>query len=367
MKKKVLTFIILFVLCRLNTGLCQEYLTLEQLKQQTPPRWVETYQDRYGRSAEVDIDIQIHGNTDAAIYKLKLPYNQEIRCSNNNPYNSVEDVRRKGGRRTHIYTSFGEKIDVYFPYGKDYGNNMTPSEMYDFLGERLADEGIDLEEFECTYPAQFDVLCNLSQSDGHTIASAFYHMELLQKINEMPLLTHAIASFKKRGSPDFCPNLTFLMRNENEYSLYVNKMIVESVVAEDIPLCSFEKIQKTIEEKIEKGYIQRIYSLKFGYSIYNAKRKGSKPLAAYDAECYYAVPSWVIDCVYMVDPKKTFDYHVEEELKRDPDANERYSNGFKTITINAQTGEMLDPLDTSDKGWGDANYKGFIPWDKVKK
>ena len=367
MKKKVLTFIILFVLCRLNTGLCQEYLRLEQLKQQTPPRWVETYQDRYGRSTEVDIDIQIHGNTDAAIYKLKLPYNQEIRCSNNNPYNSVENVRRKGGRRTHIYTSFGEKIDVYFPYGKDYGNNMTPSEMYAFLGERLADEGIDLEEFECTYPAQFDVLCNLSQSDGHTIASAFYHMELLQKINEMPLLTHAIASFKKRGSPDFCPNLTFLMRNENEYSLYVNKMSVESVVAEDIPLCSFEKIQKTIEEKIEKGYIQRIYSLKFGYSIYNAKRKGNKPLAAYDAECYYAVPSWVIDCVYMVDPKKTFDYHVEEELKRDPDANERYSNGFKTITINAQTGEMLDPLDTSDKGWGDANYKGFIPWDKVKK
>ena len=367
MKKKVLTFIILFVLCRLNTGLCQEYLRLEQLKQQTPPRWVETYQDRYGRSTEVDIDIQIYGNTDAAIYKLKLPYNQEVRCSNNNPYNSVENVRRKGGRRTHIYTSFGEKIDVYFPYGKDYGNNMTPSEMYAFLGERLADEGIDLEEFECTYPAQFDVLCNLSQSDGHTIASAFYHMELLQKINEMPLLTHAIASFKKRGSPDFCPNLTFLMRNENEYSLYVNKMIVESVVAEDIPLCSFEKIQKTIEEKIEKGYIQRIYSLKFGYSIYNAKRKGNKPLAAYDAECYYAVPSWVIDCVYMVDPKKTFDYHVEEELKRDPDANERYSNGFKTITINAQTGEMLDPLDTSDKGWGDANYKGFIPWDKVKK
>lgn len=133
--------------------------------------------------------------------------------------------------------------------------------------------GIDLEEFECTYPAQFDVLCNLSQSDGHTIASAFYHMELLQKINEMPLLTHAIASFKKRGSPDFCPNLTFLMRNENEYSLYVNKMIVESVVAEDIPLCSFEKIQKTIEEKIEKGYIQRVYSLKFGYQFIMQKEK----------------------------------------------------------------------------------------------
>ena len=153
MKKKVLTFIILFVLCRLNTGLCQEYLTLEQLKQQTPPRWVETYQDRYGRSTEVDIDIQIHGNTDAAIYKLKLPYNQEIRCSNNNPYNSVENVRRKGGRRTHIYTSFGKKIDVYFPYGKDYGNNMTPSEMYAFLRETSLDKGTQRKTTENELPS----------------------------------------------------------------------------------------------------------------------------------------------------------------------------------------------------------------------
>ena len=69
----------------------------------------------------------------------------------------------------------------------------------------------------------------------------------------------------------------------------------------------------------------------------------------------------------MVDPKKTFDYHVEEELKRDPDANERYSNGFKTITINAQTGKMMDINDQSKDGFGDADYKGFIPWDKVKK
>ena len=43
------------------------------------------------------------------------------------------------------------------------------------------------------------------------------------------------------------------MRNENEYSLYVAKMNVDSVVEEDIPLCSFENIQKAIEEKIEKN------------------------------------------------------------------------------------------------------------------
>ena len=100
-------------------------------------------------------------------------------------------------------------------------------------------------------------LCNLSQSDGHTIASAFYHMELLQKINEMLLLTQS----SKKSVRLICPNLTFLMRNENEYSLYVNKMIVESVVAEDIPLCSFEKNteddrRKKLKKDIYNGFIR---------------------------------------------------------------------------------------------------------------
>ena len=36
------------------------------------------------------------------------------------------------------------------------------------------------------------------------------------------------------------------------------------------------------------------------------------------------------------------------------------------MTINAQTGEMLDYFDRSYEGYGDARYKGFIPWDKVK-
>ena len=39
----------------------------------------------------------------------------------------------------------------------------------------------------------------------------------------------------------------------------------------------------------------------------------------------------------------------------------------RMITINAQTGEIaVDRFDKSYKGYGDARYKGFLPWDKVK-
>ncbi len=54
---------------------------------------------------DVDIGIQIYGDiTYATIYKLNFPYGQEIRYSNNNPYNSVENVKKRGGRKNpYIY------------------------------------------------------------------------------------------------------------------------------------------------------------------------------------------------------------------------------------------------------------------------
>ena len=40
--------------------------------------------------------------------------------------------------------------------------------------------------------------------------------------------------------------------------------------------------------------------------------------------------------------------------------------GIWSITINAQTGEMIDHFDNSLHGRGDARYKGFISWDDVQ-
>ena len=91
-------------------------------------------------------------------------------------------------------------------------------------------------------------------------------------------------------------------------------------------------------------------ALRFGYSIYTDPTiENVEQFSGYDANCYYLVPSWVIECVFVDNPKKDYD-----EVKT------------RMITINAQTGEMLDRFDKSYKGYGDARYKGFLPWDKVK-
>ena len=70
--------------------------------------------------------------------------------------------------------------------------------------------------------------------------------------------------------------------------------------------------------------------------------------------------------IYINNPKET--YSLEAELAKDDgaDTTERSTDKFRVITINAQTGEVTNPMDTSKNGWGDADYKGFISWDKVK-
>ena len=147
--------------------------------------------------------------------------------------------------------------------------------------------------------------------------------------------------------------MCIVMLNQNEYVIYEPVFEEEDVLSEDIPLCSLEKVIQSIEQKIQSGHIQNVVALRFGYSIYNDPTiEKVEQFSGYDANCYYLVPSWVMECAFVENPKK--DYQSYWESKN------------RMMTINAQTGEMLDYFDRSYKGYGDARYKGFIPWDKVK-
>ena len=132
------------------------------------------------------------------------------------------------------------------------------------------------------------------------------------------------------------------------------------MLAEDIPLCSLEQVIENLESEIEAGYIQKVYSLRFGYSPYNEPtNQKRKPESVYDSkDPFYAVPSWVIECIFAEKPGKTVLDSIEEGVDEHAYA--------RMITINAQTGKMIDPFDTSKFGFADADYNGFISWEDVK-
>ena len=389
--KKV--FVILFILMLICTAAsAQEFYTLPEIREQAAAGWHKTYTDKYGRETVVDIDVEVFGEDVAPVlkishvdYKVNMEMLEEgaegeddrFVINKNNPYASISGENRKDGRRTDIYASKGKLIDLDEPYLADYENNLTVGEVYDFLYDLLEKHGIDKERFIFDKPEEFYAICSISKNTHKPVTPGFYLIHLWTQYYGMPVLKHAMLSFRdsihagtNQGWPMYTPLVTFQMRNENEYSVHVNTMDEVEKLADDIPLCSFDTVIEKLGKQIEAGSIQRVFSLKFGYVLYNEPgHPGRRRDIDIDHEAdYYAVPSWLIECAYMDNPKENFTKEAEKFVKRYQEdcLTERDTPYVGFITINAQTGEMIDPMDRSKGGTGDADYKSFIPWDKVK-
>ena len=99
---------------------------------------------------------------------------------------------------------------------------------------------------------------------------------------------------------------------------------------EDVPLCSFDKVQSTVEKLIQNGYIRRVYALRFGYCCYRDVERGN-----------VLYPVWQIECDYAFDPAKQLSpdesYPVMERMH------------YSTMIVNAQTGEFMNPVKLKDR------------------
>ena len=350
---------LLFVLSS-ATGFAQEYYTLPEIREQAAEGWHETYTDQYGREIAVDVDVQVFGKEAAPVLEVGLPDYIKYTSIENNPYESVMNVRKSGGQRTRYYVKSGEKVDLDKVYGADIGNDLTLREAYDYLREHLEKQGIPTEEFLYDQPRDFEVLCNTSQATGEVLSKPFYNLDLWPTLHEMPILAHVLDGVQKAGWPWYRAELFYMIRDRGEHSIVVNTLVERQMLAEDIPLCSLEQVIENLESEIEAGYIQKVYSIRFGYSLYNDPAIQSRtPVSVYDSNCpFYAVPSWVIECIFAEKPKETVLDSIDEDIDEHAYA--------KKITINAQTGKMLDPFDKSKYGFADGDYKGFISWDDVR-
>ena len=65
-------------------------------------------------------------------------------------------------------------MDLDRQYGADYGNTLTPREIYVYMDKLLTEQGIPYDNFLYERPKFFDVLCNIQQSTGEVKATAFY-------------------------------------------------------------------------------------------------------------------------------------------------------------------------------------------------
>ena len=104
----------------------------------------------------------------------------------------------------------------------------------------------------------------------------------------------------------------------------------------DIPLVPFEKGKAQLEKMIRDGLIRHIRRIQLGYVAYVEPDHNTKH--------WILVPTWVVDCDWFPDAKDDF---WKEEFE--DEANPYSRSGAHLLYLNAQTGKLLDPMDTSRK------------------
>lgn len=114
---------------------------------------------------------------------------------------------------------------------------------------------------------------------------------------------------------------------------------------QDVPLCPFSKIQDTVRQYVQNGYVQRICEIRLGYIC-----SGDPD---HPGESFFLTPAWVVCGVINDEPNLPFypeEYHQES----------RYES---PLVIDAQTGEAID--------FGSHNKETFnahiLTWDDVNK
>jgi len=337
-------------------AMAQDYYTLPEIREQAAQGWHETYTDKYGRTRQVDVDIEVFGEENAPV--VKACWSDPQRCEFVGPEGDTRDpiiearVKGKGVSIEPYELVRGMRLDLNREYAAEYGNDMTMGEVYDFFDGLLKEQGID-QEYVRERPYRFSILYSARKDTGEILIPALYSVELWQKVFGLPILTNVAWSYRWHvNGPVITPSLFFDMRSPTAYLGATTLFDVDEVLAEDIPLCSVDKVIEGARGLIEDGYVHEVLSLRFGYVVYGDPDEAwGTQKSGYDMNTWYLVPSWVMECYTLEDPEV-------DKLPEYPSIWE--------ITINAQTGEMADYLDTSFLGRGDPRYKGFIPWDDVK-
>ena len=362
-----------------NFAAAQDYYTLPEIREQAKDGWHETYTDKYGRETVVDIDVEVYGGEKAPVLKTKpawyavQPEKLDAGAEGRNEHGQIVIWHQNpadfvfGGRSSEkpliVCHNYYDRLALDTVYGAEYGARNTLRDLTTRLYALLAQQNVEIQLVE-DRPLEFSVRCRVDKSTGEVVQPACNMAFFMQKLNDLPVLTHVMRTFDKQSWPEFCAQVYFGMRAADEYVLSVDALEETEKLAEDIPLCAWTTVRSALEQQIEQGHLRQVFDVEFGYALYNDPNGDFSVPSIYDVACYYAVPSWVVHGIYMDNPKQAFVYRGRNDDELNDDI--RNTPEYKTLIVNAQTGEMLDPKDKSQRGYGDARYKGFIPWDKVK-
>lgn len=384
-------FVCFFCLVMLATctGRAEEALNIRQLREQAPKRWTQTYETQW-RDIAIDAEVTVPevdvmpvvlmggGATAPVLTAEEAGWDEidyyglyDLRLINHVPDypKKVDGVRVATPVAEGNWYSGFEPENQYVPL-----DDVTFGEIVSRVKEKIAQLGYEPNDYSLDNPVRLWTHHVYGYGTQKDVLAGYLYMEVRPKLAGISVLSHILQAVSGGSNRDdewlLMPNTSI---GYNGYlgdlsHIYLKPLEIRETLAEDVPLCSFDRVMDTVEAEIEDGHIRRIYEIELGYVLYNepdayrtsvstnGKRVKGETNQAYQSTRYYAKPMWQINCLYVESPKGKL-----RDVSGYTD-DERNSLDYRQLIIDAQTGVLVQPTDAQDR----CAFKGFISWEEIR-
>jgi hypothetical protein len=381
MKKKAVIFTLLLCMLAASAN-ADTFYTLPKLIEQAKAGWHETYQ-AHGRTIAVDITPLLpEAEQFPVLYcswkqdwdlvpkdgeKHDLEVNGQPHMAENRGYQFL--VKKPANGREDVAWTVnvnGKAVKVqpyrvyYPPFDQDKAyipaNKTTLGEITEMTKEIMKGLGID-ENFLWKEPKEFGTHSFYEKNDKENpLAPGIGFITWDQALKGIPI----IGDLRSNIAKTFI-DITF----QNKDSCGWNFILwnIDSEIAEDVPLCGFDKVIKALEKEIEDGRLRAVFEIKLGYGQFNEDGASDdyRRLPGWERR-YYLKPIWRVHGIWVKNAKSS----TEDLILGDEPGyrNVRNSAHQTFISIDAQTGKIISNTNAVDYVPIDKTYyRGYLSWE----
>lgn len=364
----------------------KSYYTIQEVKAQAAAGWQKSYQAK-GREITIDVMPQVPEVDKVTVSRCQ---HQDINYTIPQDDPLWRDLRVDGLGRFFIQYSpqgeepagalvvNGEKRSAkpwrtsYMGFSPDTayipGNPTTFGEITAWLQGVMASLGLDAGIIHLAEPESISTHAFYGPREGEFLAPGWASFNWPQMLHGLPIIGEFSRAFvfgRSQLSAGTRADFSLCYKGPDSFWLGVDTVAPVEILAEDIPLSGFDKVIDSLEKEIEAGRLRQVLDMKLGYYLFEAPGYTQPPQnTPYDrTRSFYALPVWRLGCQYVESAKaKVREVYVD---KIDPYFYDpKNSLTYQEIMVNAQTGELIDPLKPSIKA---ITYPGFKTWKDIRK
>jgi hypothetical protein len=364
------------------------YQTISQVREQAASGWHQTYQ-AYGRTIVVDIPIQVPEADNIPALKAEpmhafdgIPitdwhgYNQGNEKFFNevgffrwdSPAGEVRTEAARADRKEDPPKGMDERPIVRYLNQLEWDtayayNNPTTLREADTLIKTTWDKYFPKEKILLVphwvhaygemrfYDSNTDTYSGDPWPDFQGPMMVYFD----QVIRGIPLLCYSMNSFSHYTGPvqqetrGFIGGIAIIQGQKDiglddmSYSMQYSLLKEQQEIEADVPLCRLDQVINTYEQQIADGKLRSVQSLRLGYVVWYNKG---------EPESFTLLPTWVLEGEL---------FRGSNEERHNPVTQSTViPSEYGPILVNAQTGELIDPWNSSpDRSF---DKPDILPW-----